>query len=274
MAVYNVGGTPIKCIKGVAHRGYSATAPENTIPAYQLAKENGYVFVECDISMTSDGVPMLLHDSTIDRTSNGSGTLSQMTYAQVRQYDFGSWKSAQYTGTVIPTLAEFLQFCEENGLHPYLELKSSGNYTESQIQDIVDMVETYGMKGKVSYISFSLTYLQNVRDYDDSARLGYVVSSVSASTISAVQGLKTDNNTVFLDSEVYGTTVIELCEAANIPLEMWTLESLASATPLNDYISGATANSGSPSSLLQYQDSASVDGTKIETVYKIDGAVL
>ena len=120
MAIYDLQGNTIdsggtgsaidydKTVKAVAHRGYSSTAPENTLPAYKLAKQNGFNYVECDVSMTSDGVPMLLHDATINRTSNGSGTLSQMTYAEVREYDFGSWKSSAYAGTVIPTFEEFI----------------------------------------------------------------------------------------------------------------------------------------------------------------------
>lgn len=274
MAIYDINGLPIKCIKGIAHRGYSATAPENTIPAYELAVTSGYKYGECDISFTSDGIPMLLHDATIDRTSNGSGTLSQMTYAQVRQYDFGSWKSAEYTGTVIPTLAEFLDFCAESGMHPYLELKNNATYSQAQIEGIVDLVETYGLTGKCTYISFSLTYLGYVKAYDSKARLGYVVSSISSSTITSAQGLQTGENEVFIDSSSYDSSAIELCANADIPLEIWTLNDVSSASSLNDYISGATANSGSPSSLLQYQDSASVDGTKVETVYRIDGAVL
>lgn len=271
MAVYNSSGTTLKCIKAVAHRGYSTTAPENTIPAYQLALDNGYTFVECDISFTSDGVPMLLHDSTIDRTSDGSGTLSEMTYDEVRQYDFGSWKSSDYAGTVIPTLAEFLQFCASNNLHPYLELKQNGSYTESQIQGIVDMVEQYGMTGKVSYISFSLTYLQYVRDYDAYARLGYVVSSVSSTTITNAEGLRTGYNNVFIDSSSYGSTVIGLCSAVNMPLEVWTLSSITSAASLDDYITGATANGGLPSAIESYQECYDQSGAKMDKLYNTCG---
>ena len=274
MAVYSLDGTPLKCIKSIGHRGYSATAPENTIPAYELSVTNGYKYVECDVSFTSDGVPMLLHDSTIDRTSNGSGTLSQMTYDQVRQYDFGSWKSSAYAGTVIPTLAEFLDFCADNDLHPYIELKNNATYTQAQIEGIVDMVELYGLKGKCTYISFSSTYLQYVKNYDDEARLGFVVSSVSSSTISTAVGLRTGKNSVFLDSSSYGSSVIASCKAANLPLEAWTFTSLSSAATLNAYISGATANSGSPSDLESYQEVFDTNGMPLDTVYTINGLVM
>ena len=80
-------------VLSVNHRGYSAIAPENTLPAYRLSKEKGFRYVETDVSFTSDGVPVLLHDASIDRTSDGTGKIAEMTFEQVRQYDFGSWKS-------------------------------------------------------------------------------------------------------------------------------------------------------------------------------------
>jgi glycerophosphoryl diester phosphodiesterase len=166
MAVYNLNGDVIGIddeknlnydanVLSVNHRGYSAEAPENTLPAYILSKKKGFNYVETDVCFTSDGIPVLLHDATIDRTSNGTGNINSMTYEQVRAYDFGSWKSSTYAGTKIPSLAEFLYLCKSIMLHPYIELKSSGAYTQAQIQQIVDMVHSYGLKGKVSYISFS-----------------------------------------------------------------------------------------------------------------------
>ena len=98
-------------IKAVAHRGYSTEAPENTLPAFRLAKENGFDYVECDVVFTSDNVPVLLHDSSIDRTSNGEGKISSLTYEEVSQYDFGSWFSEEYAGVKIPTFDEFLKLC-------------------------------------------------------------------------------------------------------------------------------------------------------------------
>ena len=135
MAIYDINGNRIDesatgtalnydaTILSVNHRGYSTVAPENTLPAYKLSKRMGFNYVETDVSFTSDGVAMLLHDATIDRTSNGSGTLANMTYDEVRQYDFGSWKSSAYAGTVIPTLAEFLSLCKNIMLHPSHQAK-------------------------------------------------------------------------------------------------------------------------------------------------------
>lgn len=274
MAVYDVNSNALKCIKPIAHRGYSTTAPENTIPAYQLAVANGYKFAECDISLTSDGVLMLLHDSTIDRTSDGSGTLTSMTYAEVRQYDFGSWKSSEYTGTVIPTLDEFLTYCAQSGLYPYLELKQNGGYTEAQVCEVVDMVASHGLRGKVSYISFSSTYLGYIKSYDPTARLGYVQNSVTASVISTAQGLLTGSNKVFIISKSRTSSEIDLCKDANIPMGAWTFTSASDASGLDAYISSVMVNGGDPTALDSVQACADLDGNAMSYAYDINGVVL
>lgn len=265
MAVYDINGTEIgnyidpssidveeknldydATVKSVNHRGYSTEAPENTLPAYILSKQKGFKYAETDVSFTSDGVAMLLHDATIDRTSNGSGTLANMTYEQVRQYDFGSWKNAKYAGTKIPTLDEFLALCKAIMLHPYIELKSNGGYTQAQIEGVVEAVHAYGLKGKVTYISFSDVYLGYVRDYDDEARLGYLRSTPSTSDIVTCQGLKTTKNSVYCGMGYYGNGITqEICDAyavAGIPIEAWTVDSASDMLALNKYVSGITSN--------------------------------
>lgn len=233
-------------VVGINHRGYSSIAPENTIPAYILSKKMGFNYVETDISFTSDGIPVLLHDATIDRTSNGSGTLSNMTYNQVRQYDFGSWKSSEYAGTKIPSLEEFLSLCKKIMLHPYLELKWNGNYTEAQIRQIIDMVESFGLKGKVTYISFNSTFLQYVKTYDASARLGFIKTTYASGDVDTCTGLKTTTNSVFYDTGYYNDNITQaMCDAfmaADIPVEAWTVDSEEIILGLNKYVSGITSD--------------------------------
>lgn len=227
------------------HRGYSAVAPENTIPAYKLSKRMGFNYVETDVSFTSDGVPMLLHDATIDRTSNGTGTLSNMTYDEVRQYDFGSWKSAAYAGTTIPTLEEFLALCRSIMLHPYIELKDNGGYTQAQIQQVVDLVNKYGMRGKCSYISFSSTYLNYVKNYDPYAILGFLKSTASTSDITGTcTNLQTGTNLVFFAPKYTAITSSIVTAAANakIPIRTWTINDASTMLGLDPYVTGITSD--------------------------------
>lgn len=234
-----------KIMRGIAHRGYNPTAPENTIPAYVLAKKMGFDYAECDVSFTSDGVAVLLHDDTIDRTSNGSGKISAMTYEEALTYDYGSWKSADYTGTKIPTFEEFIRVCKELQLHPYIELKSNGSYTEAQIKNIVQMVKSAGMNGNVTYLSFNATYLQYVKKADPTARLGYVIRTIDNTVISTALNLQTGSNDVFLMGNYLNITdiIVNLCNAYNLPIEVWCPNEASWIENMNPYITGVTSDS-------------------------------
>ena len=232
-------------IKCIAHRGYSATAPENTLPAYILAKELGFNYAECDLAFTKDGVAVLLHDATIDRTSNGSGAIAELTYEELLQYDFGSWKNASYAGTKIPTFEEFIALCKEIGLHPYIEIKNDGTYTQEQVKSLVDIVKKYGMENGCTWISFELTYLEYVKNVDTTARLGYVSSkNITQSMINSVKALQTGENEVFLDISynMINENNAMLAASNGIKLEAWTVDNVNDIKTRSKYISGYTSN--------------------------------
>lgn len=249
--VFDQLGDTNPIIKSVNHRGYY-TAPENTLPAYKLSKKNGFKYVECDVSFTSDGIPVLLHDNTINRTArNADGTslsgdinINDITYAQALTYDFGIYKSSEYAGTKIPKLEDFLVLCRNLGLHPYVELKSSATYSESQIRSLVDMAEKCGMKNNLTWISFKSAFLTYVKDYDAEARIGYVIDSITEANITRANNLMTEGNEVFLDCDYTQLTneTIALCINANIPLEVWTVDTANEITALNPYITGVTSD--------------------------------
>lgn len=249
MAVYDKDGVVVDVgydatVISVNHRGYSTVAPENTLPAYILSKKMGFNYAETDISFTSDGVPVLLHDSTIDRTSNGSGNIGSLTFEQVRQYDFGSWMSQEYAGTKIPSFEEFLQLCKSIMLHPYIELKSNGAYTQAQINQIVDMVASHGMRGKVTYISFNSTFIGYVKNRDPSARLGLLSNAYASGDETTCENLKTGTNSVFYDTYYNALTqaVCDTFRANNTPIEVWTVNSPIVMRSLNPYVSGITSD--------------------------------
>lgn len=229
-----------KNIRSVNHRGY-IDAPENTLSAYKLSKKKGFNYVECDVSFTADGHAVLLHDSTVDRTSNGTGSISDLTLEEVRALDFGSWKSSEYAGEQIPLFEEFIALCKNLGLHAYIELKDG---TQEQIKALVGVVNRYGMKGNVSWIAFNAEYLRSIKSVDEQARLGFVVGEVNASIIETVEQLQSGKNEVFLDCSYGNVTAAaaEMCANANIPLEVWTINDENALKNLDIYVSGYSSD--------------------------------
>lgn len=100
----------------IAHRGASAHAPENTLAAFRRAVEIGTDAVEMDVHVTADGHVVVLHDATLDRTTNGSGAVAERSLAEVQSVDAGSWFDAVFAGERIPTLHEVLDFLPEEVL--------------------------------------------------------------------------------------------------------------------------------------------------------------
>lgn len=237
-------------VKSINHRGYCLVAPENTLPAYRLSREKGFKYVETDVSLTSDGVPVLLHDDTINRTArNADGStisdtisIGSITYSQALTYDFGIWRGQQYAGTKIPTFAEFMALCRNLGLSPYIELKESANYTTAKIHQLVDIVREHGMKGKVTWISFAPSLLEVVKDYDPKARLGYVIGNPTDTEIATARSLMTETNEVFLDAYSYTDTECKRCSDNDIPLEVWTIDNASTIETINPYVTGITSD--------------------------------
>ena len=107
----------------IAHRGAGKLAPENTLAAFRLGAHYGYRMFECDAKLSQDGLPFLLHDSTLERTSNGHGTAGTQAWAALAQLDGGSWHSRSFAGEPLPTLALAARFCLANSLMLNIEIK-------------------------------------------------------------------------------------------------------------------------------------------------------
>ena len=107
----------------VAHRGAGKLAPENTLAAFKLGVSYGYRMFECDVKLSSEGVPFLLHDDTLERTSNATGTAGQKTWRDLQKLDAGSWHSNAYAGEPIPSLDTIAAYCIANGFDLNIEIK-------------------------------------------------------------------------------------------------------------------------------------------------------
>ena len=107
----------------IAHRGAGKLAPENTLAAFRLGAAHGFRGFECDVKLSADGVPFLLHDSTLDRTTSGSGPASDLAWGALAQLDAGGWHSRQHAGEPLPSMQVIAAFVQRNGLALNIEIK-------------------------------------------------------------------------------------------------------------------------------------------------------
>lgn len=138
-----------------AHRGASGVRPENTMAAFRKAVEMGATGIETDVQMSRDGVLVLCHDEKLDRTTNGSGLLAQMTWAQLQALDAGSWFGPEYAGERIPTLEQLLQLVAEAGITLNIEIKSGVVLYPGIEAKAIELVRAHNLSEKVIFSSFN-----------------------------------------------------------------------------------------------------------------------
>ena len=120
----------------IAHRGAGKLAPENTLAAFRLGAAHGYRMYECDVKLSADGVPFLLHDATLERTSNGRGVAGEQTWHALSQLDAGSWHSRACAGEPLPTLQAIAAHCLRNHHLLNIEIKPTPG-TERHTGEVV-----------------------------------------------------------------------------------------------------------------------------------------
>ena len=153
-SVYDCGSIPVGAMRMIAHMGYSAVAPTNTLPAFRAAGESDFWGTECDIQRTKDGVWIVMHDATVDRTTDGTGRIADMTYAQIQALTVDAGNNiALYPGTKVPTLTEYLNVCKAYGLHPVIEIKE--NNDPATVDEVADILSAREEREMFSVISFN-----------------------------------------------------------------------------------------------------------------------
>ena len=146
----------------IAHRGASRVVPENTLAAFEKALELGANGIEFDVRLSADGVPVVIHDATVDATTDGTGRVEAMELAALKQLDAGSSFAPSFAGTRIPTLAEVLETVEGDVLLN-VELKDSALLHSGLEQAVVDVIRQHGNAEQVLLSSFNPLALRRVQ---------------------------------------------------------------------------------------------------------------
>jgi glycerophosphoryl diester phosphodiesterase len=220
----------------VGHRGAAGEQPENTLTGFRYALDLGVDFVECDVHLTRDGRLVVMHDATVDRTTNGQGAISALSLARIRSLDAGD-------GEQVPTFDEVLDLVA--GRAPLLcELKGNG-VEEAAVAAVAD----HSLEDQVIFTSFSLDRLATVRQLGDHYRLGAILPNASEIEIARA---------VALGAEAIGVRYTNLCyrilaqaHEAGLQVRAWNPDTLAEQQAMIVLgVDGISTNR--PSLLLEY----------------------
>ncbi|MFF3734999.1 glycerophosphodiester phosphodiesterase [Streptomyces sp. NPDC002476] len=215
-------GSPMTVI---AHRGASSAAPENTLVSDEVARRGGAEYIENDVQPSKDGVPYVLHDSTVDRTTDGKGAVRNLASSQLDALDAGSWFGPSYTGTRIPTLAAQLDDLRSRGGNLLLEIK--GAHTRDEVATIVKTIRDHGMTDRVFVQSFEVDALKYTRELAPELPLGLLRGSLDADPVALSKelGLAAYNPSDNALSKRPG--VVADLHRAGVAVMVWTVDSPA-----------------------------------------------
>lgn len=203
-----------------AHRGASAAAPENTLAAFRLAETVGADGIELDVHLSRDGVPVVIHDETVDRTSSGRGPVRRLTRTALRRLDAGSWFSPAFAGEPIPDLRETLDWAGDR-LRLNIEIKSAGA-GEAVLALLSDFPEA-----RVLVSSFDHRLLENLRLAAPDLPLGFLVDSrfwrqvVAAAERSRAESLHPRQ-------DLLSPLLAAACRRAGLAIYPWTVDDRSS----------------------------------------------
>lgn len=207
----------------IAHRGASAYAPENTMPAYEMACDMKADAIEIDVHFSKDGKVVVVHDDTVERTAGGHGAVNQLTYDALLELDFSNGK-AGYKNVKIPLLDEVFEFAARNNIFVHAEIKEN-TYDNGFpiIEKVLELERKYGMSENVSYSSFNHFILRDLKEVSPLSSTGllYMCAMVNAWDYAAIAHANAIHPLYLcLDN----TDTVSGCHKNGIAVNAWTVD--------------------------------------------------
>jgi len=208
----------------MAHRGWSSIAPENTIAAIELALyEPRIQAIEIDVQLSKDGVPVVIHDHTLNRTTNGVGIVQAYTYNELQCLDAGSWFSNTYKGERIPSLEDVFRLVRGRSLLN-IDIKGIGFNIKTIAEKIITLIDKYNMRDNVLLTSFNqhlVRYINQYSSYDNIIRTGLNLKTCPMFLVSRLK--RTKVNVASMKYSCVNKSVIDTLNNNNYQLIIWTV---------------------------------------------------
>ncbi|HEV2615651.1 MAG TPA: glycerophosphodiester phosphodiesterase family protein [Candidatus Acidoferrales bacterium] len=204
----------------IAHRGASGHAPENTMASFRRAVELGATFIETDLRLSRDARFVAIHDSTLDRTTNGRGLVHDFTLEQLRELDAGSWFGAKFAGERVPTIEEIFAFARESDVVFYLEIKHEGTWgIHHAMASALRAAE--GAAARCVVISFDARTLEHLRRLDATLMMGLLFESPTADALAKAQ--KIGARQILPRADLVTCEMVTQAHRADMQLATWTV---------------------------------------------------
>lgn len=214
----------------VGHRGAAGHAPENTVASFEKAGALGAHAFECDLQITADGQVVVMHDATVDRVTNGRGRVDQLTLADLRRLDAGSWFDKEYAGQRIPTLAEAVEASQRIGLDLVLEIKGQPEPSRLLVERTVNTVLDFGWAERTAIISFHHPCLLWVREMTDLIATGILYGHGTPDPLAEARRFQA--NSIRPHQARVSAELAEQAHSAGLCLHTWTVNDGARAVEL------------------------------------------
>jgi glycerophosphoryl diester phosphodiesterase len=218
----------------IAHRGFSAHAPENTWAALAAALEAGADAVEFDLHPASDGTPYLLHDATLDRTTSGTGPVHLHSPDELDALDAGSWFDPAFAGEPLPTLASVMTSLQRRVGRVYAEVKRTR--VGDAMSPVVEAIQQASLFERTVFISMDWDALDQVRSIEPSARIGYIVEARSRVDDAQARAHGDPHAMLDFDARILlgDPRIAEHCRELEIALACWTVNTASIAGSMLD----------------------------------------
>ncbi|OGT37493.1 MAG: hypothetical protein A3F11_02425 [Gammaproteobacteria bacterium RIFCSPHIGHO2_12_FULL_37_14] len=229
----------------IAHRGASAHAPENTMIAFTKAAQLGIQWIEFDVMQAACGEPIVFHDETLDRTSNGRGEVDRYPYTYLQTLDAGSWFDTSFSGEKIPTLNAVLECLQNTKMHANIEIKALPGREDTLVKIVAKEIISYfgDQSTNILFSSFSIAALYALRRYLPHCQMGLLLHEWQADwqkTYDSLRCVSLHINHEILSEEsareIKNENKILLCYTVNTPeraaeLYSWGVDAVFSDVP-------------------------------------------
>ena len=219
----------------IAHRGFSARAPENTIAALTLALEEGATAVEFDLRTSGDGNPVLMHDKTLSRTTNRIGKVEELSLREITKLDAGSWFNSTFEGERVPSLAEALECLKVQVKTIFAELK--GESTTQNLRNVVSITRAAGLLDKTVFIAKDWSLLDELRRHAPEALVGPIVESREQTHEAFTRVTNDPRALIDFDARILlkDPDIARYAKRNGVEIAVWTVDNIGDADVLLEF---------------------------------------